>query len=76
MNNRFTLDMARELATRLERTEPPAQADAAIRRAFLLAYSRPPTPQEHSAATELVRAHGLRAFCRAILNSNEFLFLD
>jgi hypothetical protein len=76
MNNRFTLDMARSLAKRLERNESPEQGDAAIRRAFLLAYSRPPTPQEQGAAADFIRARGLRAFCRAILNSNEFLFLD
>ncbi len=74
MNHRFTFDMAEALAARLER-EADAPADQ-VRRAFRLAYARPPDPVEIDAATDLIRAHGLRAFCRALFNSNEFLFLD
>ena len=47
-----------------------------IAAAFELAFARPPTSEEIEQATKLVAEHGLTAFCRAILNSNEFLYLN
>ena len=73
MNHSFTVDMARALAERLgrEANEPSDQ----VRRAFLLAYARPPDPPEQRAAVALIEQHGLAAFCRAILNSNELIYI-
>jgi mono/diheme cytochrome c family protein len=74
MNNRFALNMAAAFADRLQAfsSEPSAQ----VTHAFALAYARPPTPDETTAATQLIAAHGLRAFCRALLNSNEIINLN
>jgi hypothetical protein len=76
MNHRFTLDMARALAGRLEREAGAGDPEAQVRRAFLLAYARLPDDDEAHISAGLVRKHGLRAFCRALLNSNELIALD
>jgi hypothetical protein len=74
MNNRFAIDVAGHLAVRLQ--GEATGADAQVARAFSLAYARPPTVEETATATKLIAAHGLRAFCRALLNSNELINLQ
>ena len=74
LNHRFTLDMAVGLAQRLEASAQGQYQQ--IELAFLLAYGRTPTDIEHSAAADLIRGFGLRAFCRALLNSNELMYLQ
>ena len=74
-NHKFTLDMADALTDRLRR-EAGADPGAQLKRAFALAYGRPPTADELADAGALAATHGLRAFCRALLNSNEFLYVD
>ena len=53
-------------------TDPEAQ----VRRVFRLAFQRDPTATELPAAVQLVEKHGLAALCRAVLNANEFLYVD
>jgi len=76
MNHAFTRDMALALAGRLEREagldDPVAQA----RRAFELAFNRPPADDEGRAAADLVRRYGLPALGRALLNATELISLD
>ncbi len=76
LNHRFTLDMAEALAERLQRDSGAENGPDQVRRAFTLAYSRLPTAEELARAEQLIQAHGLRAFCRAVLNASEFLYLD
>jgi hypothetical protein len=71
-NHKFTLDMAAALADRAAKASPTDP----VGRVFALAYGRPPTRDERAAAEKVTSAHGLRALCRAVLNSNEFLYLD
>ena len=52
-------------------SELPAQ----VTHAYWLAYGRDPQPNEISDAESVVRRHGLETLCRAIFNSNEFLFI-
>ncbi len=73
-NNEFMLRQARHLATRVE-NESAARSEA-IRRAFALAFQRPPTEPEQRAAETLLSEQGLFALCRALLNANEFCYLD
>jgi mono/diheme cytochrome c family protein len=75
LNHAFTADMAAALADRLWRDAGPDEA-AQVRRAFALAFGRPPEPAEAEAGVRLVREHGLRAFCRALLNANELVYLS
>jgi hypothetical protein len=76
MNHRFTLDMAGFLARRLEQEAGADNPEGQVRRAFALAYARLPAEEERAAALRLLREHGLRAFCRALFNSNELLYLN
>lgn len=69
LNHSFTLDMAAALAVRID------QGDA-ISNAYALLYQRPPSDTERKAAVTLIASHGLRAFCRALFNSNELFFLE
>jgi hypothetical protein len=55
-----------------EAGEDPA---ARIRRAWQLALGREPGADEASDALPVVETHGLAVLCRALFNSNEFLFL-
>ncbi|HMV47682.1 MAG TPA: DUF1553 domain-containing protein, partial [Blastocatellia bacterium] len=75
LNHRFTLDMADALAARAQREAPNDQA-AQVRRAFALAFQQTPTPEEEQAALKLIASHGWRAFCRALLNANELIYLN
>lgn len=69
LNHSFTLDMATALAARLEKADPVTEA-------YALAFQRKPTAQEQKAATAFIRTHGTTAFCRALLNSNELIYLE
>ncbi len=69
LNHSFTLDMAKSLAARIQSTDP-------VTNAYALAFQRPPTEKEHQAATQLITTHGPEAFCRALLNANELLYLE
>lgn len=73
-NSRFILDQSEAFAARVRREagdDPASQ----IQRAYLLAVGRLPDPTEHSDALSVVETHGAAALCRAILNSNEFVFV-
>ena len=46
-----------------------------VGRAWQLALGRRPTAEDLAEALPVVREHGLAPLCRALFNSNEFLFL-
>jgi len=73
-NSPFILQQSRLLGERVER-ESGKDAVKQIRRVFELTLGRSPRDDEAAAAADLTRLHGLTAFCRAMLNCNEFLFL-
>jgi hypothetical protein len=75
LNNRF-MDRASEAFAGRLRREAGEDPDRQIERAFRLAYLRAPTPEERSSARLYVERHGLSELCLALLNSNEFLFVD
>jgi mono/diheme cytochrome c family protein len=75
LNNGFMVVQARQLADRVVRDagdDPAAQ----VKRAFELAVGRDPDAEETVALVEVAKAHGLANVCRAILNLNEFSFVD
>jgi hypothetical protein len=74
LNGPFVVEQADIFAQRLEQ-EAAGDVPAQIRRGFWLAYGRPPEPDEQNAASALVASEGLASFCRALLNSNELVFL-
>ena len=73
-NSRFILDQAGLFAARIEREAGPGPSDR-VRRAWALAYQRPPTEPELRDGEAFASAHGTAALCRAILNSSEILFI-
>ena len=73
-NSGFTLQQAETLAARA-RQHADDDVASAVRRAWRLALQRSPTPDELADAAALVESSGLTALCRALLNSNEFLFV-
>ena len=75
LNNSFTLRMADDLGRRLER-EQPDDVNKQVARAFELTCGRPSTPDEQAASAAFVRQHGLTAFCRVLLNTNAFLYVN
>ncbi|MEZ5302973.1 MAG: PSD1 and planctomycete cytochrome C domain-containing protein [Verrucomicrobiales bacterium] len=73
-NSNFVTQQADILAERL-RAEKGDDAAAQIDRAFWLAFGRAPEPAEAEEAQRFAAEQGLEAFCRALLNANEFLFV-
>jgi mono/diheme cytochrome c family protein/cytochrome c553 len=76
MNHSFTMTMAETLSKRLSTATDPANYDGQIKLGFTLAFGREPTAAELSAAMTLVGKYGMRAFCRALLNSNEMIYVN
>ena len=74
LNSKFMIEQAKFLSERLQR-EAGSQASDQIKHAFDLAFARIPTAGELAEANALIQQFGLASFCRAILNSNEFLFV-
>jgi hypothetical protein len=75
LNGSFMVQQAGHFAERLQR-EAGSDVDAQVRRGFRLAFQREPSQEELSAAVHLVRDAGLPAFCRALLNANELLYVN
>lgn len=75
LNHSFTLRMADAFAKRLER-EAGADPEKQIRQAFELTTGSPPAADQLAASRQFVQKHGLSPFCRVLLNSNAFLYVD
>ena len=73
-NSPFMLQQAELFAERLKR-ECGDDASKQIAQAFWLCFSREPAANELIGSSEFLTDQGLPAFCRAMLNSNEFVFL-
>lgn len=73
-NNDFVLHASEWLAERVagRQKELGAQIDQAVK----LTFSRGPSKSERSEFIDYARKHGLPAFCRLLMNSNEFLFVE
>jgi len=77
-NSRFTLEQSEAFAARVKRevdvsTNPNVSNQ--IQQAYQLALSRAPTKEELKDMEPIVLQSGLAALCRALYNSNEFLFV-
>ena len=75
LNNGFMVVQARQFADRVVR-EAGDDPSAQVKRAFELAMGRDPDAEEAAALLEVAKTHGLANVCRAILNLNEFSFVD
>lgn len=75
MNHSFTRDMADHFALRV-RKQVPEDLDKQVQAAFQIAYHRQPDEGELKQSLKVVKDHGLRALCRAILNSSELIHVN
>jgi hypothetical protein len=73
-NSPFMLQQSQLLADRLQR-DGGDDLDKQVTRAFWLCYGRKPAATELPESKAFIASEGLPAFCRAMLNSNEFVFL-
>jgi hypothetical protein len=74
-NSPFMLQQSELFADRLKR-ECGDDASRQIVQAFWLCFGREPDANELIDSAEFLTEQGLPAFCRAMLNSNEFVFLQ
>lgn len=75
LNNEFMLKQAEYFAGKLTEhpdTNPTAQVSMAFRSAF----GRLPSAAESAASLALIKTAGLAELCRALLNANEFVYID
>ncbi len=84
LNGSFTMERARSLAARIA-AEPASDNEAAIRGVWKQVLSREPSPYEMGRATTFLTAQSNNAggrnealveLIRAVLNTNEFLYVD
>ena len=73
LNSSFMLDAALALAARLEIAETPGQK---VERAWELALSRRPAPEEREEAIEMLALAGPAEFGLMLFNLNEFVYID
>ncbi|MEI6714843.1 MAG: DUF1553 domain-containing protein [Verrucomicrobiota bacterium] len=74
LNSRFSLDRSAALGERVKREMGPDVLKQ-IERVYQLTLGRLPDSGEVSDAKSVLETHGIATLCRAILNTNEFLFL-
>ena len=74
LNNPFMIRQAEHLSARLRErsTDPSTQ----VQWLYRLALGRDPKPAETARLVSHVASHGLENASRALLNSNEFAFLE
>jgi hypothetical protein len=79
LNDPFVSDLARSLAARVAREEPGDVA-ARIRRLYVLALGRPPSPAEIDLGRQLLATDRdvdpWVNYCQIIFSTNEFLYID
>ncbi len=74
LNSSFILQQSNFFAERLKQDagdDPKTQ----VRRAFRLAFGREASKGEVAMAVKLIKESGLKIFCRALFNANEFLYV-
>ncbi|MEM7454128.1 MAG: PSD1 and planctomycete cytochrome C domain-containing protein [Planctomycetota bacterium] len=74
MNSRFVLEQAELIAARAN-AEADGDIGEAIKRCFELLLGRAPDAQELQACLDVTAEEDLSLVCRALINSNEFVFL-
>ena len=83
LNSPFMVEQAKAFAARLQ-TEAPQNDEARIRRAFLLAYARPPSELESKIGLSYLNDEQdpknnlsqWQSYAQVLLGSNEFMYVD
>lgn len=74
LNSTFITQQAQILAKRVQ-TDVGDDRSRQLQRVYQLAYSRDPTAEELALMMPVVNEFGVESVCRAVFNSNEFLFV-
>jgi len=74
-NSSIVLQQADALAARLKK-DAGGDVKAQVARAFELCFARSPEASEAAASTSFISGYGLPAFCRAMINANEFVYVE
>jgi mono/diheme cytochrome c family protein len=74
LNNGFMVTMSDAFAKRIAAKVP--EPEDQVHELFRLAVSRSPTAEERGLVADYIRKHGLANACRAVINLNEFTFVD
>ena len=75
LNSPFAAEMAHTLAERILR-EAGTDTESQIERTFAVVFQRPPDPSERISCSDFRKQHSHIELCRALLNLNEFLYVD
>ena len=75
LNNEFMRQQSTHLAERI-RVDVGDNPTEQVQRLFLLALGRSPSASEADAAVQLLSQRDLTVACLALLNSNEFVYVD
>jgi hypothetical protein len=75
LNDPFVLRQSEAFAERLA-ADRKGDVPQQVRAAYRLAYGRLPTENEMTQSLRFIENRGLFQFCRAIFNTNEFLYVD
>ncbi len=75
LNGALTIEAAKALAQRVQR-EAGELAEAQVKQTFRLVLQRAPTREEATACLKLLQQRTLPELCRALLNLNEFVYVD
>jgi len=74
-NSTIVMQQAQAFSARLQ-SEAGDKSAAQVQLAYMLCFGRAPVQKELDASVSFIGAQGLPAFCRAMLNTNEFLFVQ
>ncbi len=74
MNHDFVIQQSDSFAMRLQQATNSLEEQVDL--GWRLAIGRRPNDEEQQASLDLVRAQGLNTFCRFLLNTNEFVYVD
>lgn len=75
LNDRFSIQQAGHFAARLTKAHPE-NLQGQIKLAYRLAFGREPSATEVKRAEQFIATGRLFLFCRALFNTNEFLYVD
>jgi hypothetical protein len=75
LHSPLAVEASQEMAKRV-RQEVGNEPEAQVRHVFRIALQREPKPEEHEACLRLLRRRSLPELCRALINLNEFAYVD
>jgi hypothetical protein len=75
LHSPLAVEASQEMAKRV-RQEVGNEPKAQVRHVFRIALQREPKPKEHEACLRLLRRRSLPELCRALINLNEFAYVD